>query len=94
MAHVEQERDDRIRDDVLERLGRNEVLRNFDIGVVVHDGHVTLEGIVERAEEKELAANAVADVPGVEEVRNRVRVGVPGEDNADDEASWLVEGMF
>jgi osmotically-inducible protein OsmY len=94
MTNGEQERDDRIRDEVLARLRQHEALRNFEIEVTVHEGHVTLEGIVERPEEKELAEKAVADVTGADEIRNRVRVGIPGEDDEDDEASRLVEGMF
>jgi len=69
--------DDRIREDVNDRLSMQEQLDPTEIEVAVSNGEVTLTGSVETRREKFLAEEIADDVSGVTEVNNQVRVGRP-----------------
>lgn len=66
-------RDERIHEDVCERLSRDEELDSRDIDVRVEAGVVTLEGTV-TARWARRHAEDLAMVSGVREVRNNLRV--------------------
>lgn len=66
--------DDRIREDVCERLSWNDEVDATDVSVRVDKGEVTLEGSVETRHMKRLAADIAEDVPGVTDVHNTIRV--------------------
>jgi len=67
--------DERIREDVNDRLGHEEQLDPSEIEVMVSNGEVTLIGMVESRREKFLAEEIADDVGGVSEVHNQLRVG-------------------
>lgn len=69
--------DERIREDVCDRLSWNDEVDATDIAVRVDQGEVTLEGSVETRHMKRLAAHLVEDVPGVVDVHNTIRVQKP-----------------
>ncbi|HYP88288.1 MAG TPA: BON domain-containing protein [Polyangiaceae bacterium] len=66
--------DERIREDVCERLSWNDEIDATDIGVRVENGEVTLEGTAPTRYMKRLAADLAERVPGVSDVHNTVRV--------------------
>lgn len=66
--------DERIREDVCERLSWNEEIDATEIEVRVENGEVVLEGSVEERAMKQLAEDLAERVPGVIEVRNGIRV--------------------
>lgn len=67
--------DDRIREDVNDRLSLEDHLDPSEIEVSVSNGEVTLTGSVETRREKFLAEEIADDVSGVTEVHNSLRVG-------------------
>ncbi|MDF3064935.1 MAG: transport-associated protein [Polyangiaceae bacterium] len=69
--------DERIREDVCDRLSWNDEVDATDISVRVEKGEVTLEGSVETRHMKRLATDLVEDVPGVLDVHNTIRVQKP-----------------
>ena len=69
--------DDRINEDVCERLSWNDEVDATEITVRVKDGEVTLEGTVETRHMKRLAEDISEDVPGVLDVHNQLRVKKP-----------------
>lgn len=69
--------DERIREEVCERLSWHDEVDATDVAVRVHDGEVTLEGSVETRHMKRLAEHIVEDVVGVTEVHNTIRVTKP-----------------
>jgi hypothetical protein len=64
----------RIREDVHERFVEDPFLDPRDVDVQVQDGIVTLTGHVPSREMKRRAAGLAALVPGVEDVRNEIRI--------------------
>jgi osmotically-inducible protein OsmY len=66
--------DERIMEDVSERLTTDPDVDATDIEVTVTDGHVTLSGTVDDRRAKRLAEVDAEDVWGVVEVENRLRV--------------------
>lgn len=66
--------DDRIREDICERLSWNDEVDATEIDVKVENGEVSLEGSVETRHMKRVAEDLVERVPGVVDVNNRVRV--------------------
>lgn len=66
--------DERIREDVCERLTDDDYLDASDIEVTVKDGEVTLSGFVSSREDKRWAETLVERVSGVKEVQNSLRV--------------------
>jgi hypothetical protein len=65
--------DDRIRDDVCERLTYDPDIDASDITVTVSQGEVTLAGEVEDRSSKRRAEDVLEDVPGVRDVHNQLR---------------------
>jgi hypothetical protein len=66
--------DDRIREDVSDRLEQHGEIDAGDIVVVVEAAEVTLEGTVPDRLTKRLAEDVAEDSPGVKQVHNRLRV--------------------
>ena len=66
--------DDRIREDVSDRLGEHPWLDCSEVEVTVSNGEVTLTGSVNSRQEKFLLEEIADDVSGVNEVHNQVRV--------------------
>jgi hypothetical protein len=69
--------DDRIREDVCDRLSWNDEVDATDISVRVESGEVMLEGSVATRHMKRLATDIAEAVPGVLDVHNTVRVKKP-----------------
>jgi hypothetical protein len=65
--------DERIREDVCDRLEASHDIDASDIEVTVSSGEVTLAGSVSERRLKRLAEDIVDDVPGVREVHNQLR---------------------
>jgi len=66
--------DDRIREDVSDRLEQHGEIDASEIEVRVSMGEVTLEGTVEDRRTKRMAEDLVENCPGVKQVHNRLRV--------------------
>ncbi len=81
-----QRADDRIREDVCEQLMEGPVDVG-DVEVSVKDGEVTLSGQVEERWEKRAIEDIAANVRGVHDVHNRVRVRPPEDRPGAQEAS-------
>lgn len=69
-----QRSDDRIREDVSDRLTRDHDVDASDITVEVQSGEVTLTGTVPSRDQKRCAEDCAESVPGVSEVTNNLRV--------------------
>ena len=69
--------DERIREDVCERLSWNDEVDATDISVRVENGEVSLEGSVETRHMKRLAEDIADSVSGVRDVHNTLRVQKP-----------------
>jgi osmotically-inducible protein OsmY len=68
-----QRSDDRIKEDVCERLTQHGNINARDIEVTVSNGEVTLRGSVDNREMKRRAEDVVESVSGVQDVRNELR---------------------
>ena len=66
--------DERIEEDVCERLTENAELDASDIEVQVQNGEVTLSGTVEHRYFKKLAEHIAESVSGVQDVHNQIRI--------------------
>jgi len=69
-----QRSDDRIREDVNERLTDHPHIDASEIEVKVDNGEVTLSGTVDERQSKRLAEDIAESVSGVREVHNQIRV--------------------
>jgi hypothetical protein len=69
--------DERIREDVCERLSWSDEVDATDITVRVSGAEVTLEGTVETRHMKRLAEDLAEEVSGVQDVHNTLRVTKP-----------------
>jgi BON domain len=69
--------DERIRDEVCDRLSWNDEVDATDLTVVVAQGEVTLEGSVQTRHMKRLAEDLAESVAGVLDVHNTIRVQKP-----------------
>lgn len=94
-----QRSDERIHEDVCERLTQHGQIDASNMEVKVENGEVTLEGTVEDRRTKRMAEDVAEAVPGVRDVHNRLRIGALGwaegqadEEHALDSEGW-VEGM-
>lgn len=70
--------DERITEDVNERLTRHPGIDATDIEVRVRNGEVTLSGTVDERRAKRLAEDIVEDISGVTDVKNEIRVSRGG----------------
>jgi hypothetical protein len=66
--------DERIHDEVCERLTDDHFVDASDITVEVADGEVTLSGTVASRDQKRRAESALDRIAGVQDVHNRLRV--------------------
>ncbi len=66
--------DERIREEVCDRLTRHGFIDARNIQVDVKDGEVTLQGMVNSRDAKRMAEDAVETVPGVQDVHNRLHL--------------------
>lgn len=66
--------DERIREDVCDRLSLSDEVDPVDIEVMVANGEVTLTGSVQTRQMKFIAEEMADEVPGVHEVHNQLRV--------------------
>lgn len=66
--------DERIREDVSERLADDPMVDASDISVAVQSGEVTLTGTVNSREQKRRAEDCIDEVSGVREVINHLRL--------------------
>lgn len=66
--------DERIREDVAERMKQHGELDASDIDVRVSQGEVTLEGTVSSRQEKRIAEECAEGVSGVDDVDNKLKV--------------------
>lgn len=73
--------DDRIEEDVSDRLEDHSYLDASDIEIEVNDGNVVLSGTVESRYAKRLAEDLAEDCSGVKNVENRIRVDSAWYDN-------------
>lgn len=69
-----QRSDDRIREDINERLTQHGRLNARNIQVQVNNGEVTLNGSVDRRQDKRMAEDVAASISGVRDVNNQIRV--------------------
>lgn len=69
-----QRSDDRIREDVCERLTRHPEIDASEIDVKVTNGEVTLTGTVDERLSKRMAEEVAENISGVKDVHNQVRV--------------------
>jgi osmotically-inducible protein OsmY len=69
-----QRNDERIREDVVERLVRHHDIDATDVEVSVTGGEVILKGMVESRSERRLAEDIAEDVFGVKNVQNLIKV--------------------
>lgn len=76
-----QRSDERIREDVNDRLTWHGDLDASNITVTVQDGEVTLEGTVEDRRQKRLAEDIIEDISGVKDIHNHLHL----------EKTWLGE---
>jgi hypothetical protein len=72
-----QRSDDRIREDVCERLTDDSQLDASDIEVKVENAEVTLVGTVDSRQAKRMAEETAESVPWVKQVHSQLRVAVP-----------------
>ena len=67
--------DERIREEICDRLTDDWHVDASEVEVVVNSGQVTLSGSVHSREEKRKAEDLVEAIPGVQDVHNNLRVG-------------------
>lgn len=70
-----QRSDERIKEDVCERLTQHGQIDASDIEIEVTGGEVTLRGMVDQRQTKRMAEDVAESVSGVHEVHNQLRVG-------------------
>lgn len=66
--------DERIFEEVCDRLAQHAQIDASDMEVEVHEGEVTLKGTVEDRRIKRMAETSVEAIPGVVDVHNRLRL--------------------
>jgi len=69
-----QRTDDRLRDDICERLYNTQHIDSSEVTVDVKNGKVTLEGTVPQRGMKRSLEDLIDALPGVQDIDNRVRV--------------------
>jgi osmotically-inducible protein OsmY len=79
--------DERIREDICDRLAEHGFVDASDIEVRVNGGEVTLQGSVHERHEKRIAEDLAERVSGVQQVRNELRVDREGTRREGDEQS-------
>jgi osmotically-inducible protein OsmY len=74
--------DDRIREDISDRLTDDPLIDASEISVQVRSGEVTLSGAIGSRWEKRRAEDVAEDVSGVKEVLNNLRISRADEQSA------------
>jgi len=74
-----QRSDDRIREELNDRLTAHGFIDATDIECQVKNGEVTLSGFVDSRETKRAAEHVAEDIPGVHDVHNNLRIRSPQE---------------
>ncbi|MCL2723483.1 MAG: BON domain-containing protein [Polyangiaceae bacterium] len=69
--------DDRIREEVCERLTYHPYVDAYDVEVTVRNGEVTLSGTIDDRRSKRLAEDVAGDVVGVRDVHNELHLNPP-----------------
>lgn len=82
--------DARVQDDVSDQLEQDHFVDASDIDVTVHEGLVTLAGTVASREQKRRAEDCAADVRGVQDVSNQLRLRRPDQAPASEVSSSLL----
>jgi len=80
-----QRSDERIREDISERMEQHPDLDASEIEVHVTRGEVTLKGEVSERQDKRMAEDIAEEVSGVKDVTNQIRVRKRSERNERDE---------
>ena len=75
--------DDRIREDVCDRLCEHAFIDASDVEVRVNNGEVTLQGTVRGRQEKRMAEDLIDQVSGVKQVHNELRVSDRGQEGGE-----------
>jgi osmotically-inducible protein OsmY len=70
-----QRSDERLKEDICERLYNDQSIDSSEVTVEVLQGKVTLDGSVDDRNVKHAIEDLVDSVPGVKDIENRVRVG-------------------
>ncbi|MFO1350049.1 MAG: BON domain-containing protein [Gammaproteobacteria bacterium] len=73
--------DERLKEDISERLMQSHHIDPSEVSIEVKDGKVTLEGTVTERHMKHAIEDLVEACPGVQDVDNRVRVQRAGAEN-------------
>jgi len=91
-----QRSDERIREEVNERLTDDPRIDASDIDVEVRSGEVILRGRVEERRDKRTAEEIIENLPGVKDVKNEIRVERSGGHNSrsDESNPWRQEGSL
>jgi osmotically-inducible protein OsmY len=69
--------DERLREIICERLTDDPFIDASEISVSVDNGQVTVQGTVQVRQQKYAIEDLIADVPGVAELHNEIRVANP-----------------
>jgi hypothetical protein len=77
-----QRSDDRIEEDINDRLTQHGRLDASDINVDVKNGEATLSGTVNSRREKRMAEDIADSVPGVQDVHNHLKITQQGKQNS------------
>jgi osmotically-inducible protein OsmY len=85
--------DERLKEDISERLMQSGHIDPSEVTVEVQNGKVTLEGTVPERRMKHQIEDLVDDCPGVQDIDNRVRVS-RGESGATSESGTASSGTF
>jgi hypothetical protein len=88
-----QRSDERIREDVCERLQQHGNVDASEVEVKVERGEVTLSGTVDNRHAKRMAEDAVDSVPGVKEVHNQIRVKQGQHEGSGDGQDYQQRGL-
>jgi osmotically-inducible protein OsmY len=86
--------DDRIREDISDRLADDEMVDASEIAVLVNNSEVTLTGIVDSREAKRRAEDLAEQVSGVQNVQNNIRVNREGAASSRSETSDSNSPLF
>ena len=87
-----QRSDERIHEDVCDRLGDDHHLDASDIEVTVTASEVTLSGHVDTREDKRRAEDLAEHVSGVKHIQNQIRVGRENRPSANNDRSTTAGG--
>lgn len=86
--------DDRIREDVSDRLADDERVDASEIEVLVSNSEVTLAGIVDSREAKRRAEDLAEQVSGVQNVQNNIRVNRDGASSSRSGTSGSTSSLY